>query len=624
MNRIPSRLLALLAGLCVALMTGVLPPATAHAQSTAPDCEPLQNQFISSGDTLTWGLKKSFRTYLTGPIARGSATVADGAEDAGEAGYRFSAGRGLYSMDSHALVMRWQGSVHFRGHHGALDVMMSDLALELPDGRAGTLHAHLRGKTLSGESFDVADLPLAKVTVERGRAFTSSSVTLTKDGAKAFSDFYAEGTELDPLSFTFTMKKDGTSCDAPAPINATGFHTGASGEPPIEGGQPGGSNPDDGVQSGEAPQSGEANGTHEGGQPGDGDVHEGGPRPRVGVEVLGANGESMTEGTTGSAVILRATGFTSGEKVTFEIHSDPVVLGTVDADGSGVAEWHGTLPASITTGVHTVHARGASGTATAPLTLRTAAPITTDEATRPAPSTPSAPVPTCAPDPNKFRFTGGALDWGVREKFRNYIRGSIAKGGWETGRGAAWNGTAQVFTFPVSSGWYDASTRTGRISYVGTVHFTGHGGVLDLTISDPTIVINRGSGTLEATVSSSDTSGKRTNHGRVSVLTLTGVSVNAALSGTAISASGASLNAGAVPAFAGFYEAGEAMDGLSSSLATAPGTACDPTTGQLIDYTQGGLAATGADATGLLLAAGLALGLGSLLLVGGRCLRTTR
>ena len=82
-------------------------------------------------------------------------------------------------------------------------------------------------------------------------------------------------------------------------------------------------------------------------------------------------------------------------------------------------------------------------------------------------------------------ITSGDLTWGVKESFRSYISGSIANGGWEVSDGA--NYSTPLFSWSNPTGEIDAESGEGAVSFLGTIHFTGHGGVLDLTLSNPTI-----------------------------------------------------------------------------------------------------------------------------------------
>ncbi|RRC94509.1 HtaA domain-containing protein [Schaalia canis] len=224
----------------------------------------------------------------------------------------------------------------------------------------------------------------------------------------------------------------------------------------------------------------------------------------------------------------------------------------------------------------------------------------------------------CAVDPHRKRITSGSLSWGVRSSFTTYVRGSIAKGGWNL-NGVTWDGS--TFNFPVSGGLYNTSTGSGTIYYSGTVQFYGHNGILDLTMSNPAVQINGNSGTLYMTVSGSDTSGNKFNLGRVAFASLGFNGVSASDSGLSFDGASVTLTDTGAKAFAGFYAAGTALDPMSSSASLAPATACDPETGELIEYdafgdvTAGGagrgLASTGTEAQALVWMSLMVLALGA-------------
>ncbi|SDU78719.1 sialidase-1 [Arcanobacterium phocae] len=71
----------------------------------------------------------------------------------------------------------------------------------------------------------------------------------------------------------------------------------------------------------------------------------------------------------GSDVVFTATGFQPGEEITFSVHSNPVVVGSVKANPQGIATitWH--VPTDFVVGNHHVEARGKKVVATAELTV---------------------------------------------------------------------------------------------------------------------------------------------------------------------------------------------------------------------------------------------------------------
>lgn len=181
------------------------------------------------------------------------------------------------------------------------------------------------------------------------------------------------------------------------------------------------------------------------------------------------------------------------------------------------------------------------------------------------------------------------LGWGVRDSFRNYVRGGIANGSWEL------NGTSYSSdTFNWSNGTGTFKGGKGSISFSGSVRFTGHHGILDTTIANPRLEINGNSGTLYATMTSNDPSGKATNYGEVALLKVDLSGLQSSADAVSVNGAATTLTAEGAKAFAGFYEAGKDMAPLSFSAAingaktttktvteTAyEGEGCDPVTGK--------------------------------------------
>ncbi|TDP57248.1 Htaa protein [Kocuria sp. AG109] len=167
---------------------------------------------------------------------------------------------------------------------------------------------------------------------------------------------------------------------------------------------------------------------------------------------------------------------------------------------------------------------------------------------------------------SKRTVDSGSMSWGVKESFRKYIKSPIARASWTVSGVQDRNG---IFTYDNASGYYDPATRTGQIDYPGTLHFTGHKGLLDLTIANARLQIRDGQGTLVADVDSRElnddykTPGKMISYKSVALAqvdlsgaTLTGDVISAQDARTTPTSKGAD-------AFAGFYEAGQELDPLS-------------------------------------------------------------
>ncbi|MGV0396825.1 HtaA domain-containing protein [Corynebacterium suicordis] len=157
--------------------------------------------------------------------------------------------------------------------------------------------------------------------------------------------------------------------------------------------------------------------------------------------------------------------------------------------------------------------------------------------------------------------TSSKAQWGVRESFRNYLTSSTAKGSWQTGGVGENNG---IFQFSGNSGAVNPSQKSGSVLYPGTIHFTGHGGTLDIKFSNMEIQFNGNSGQLLVNARSNTTEGQARDFGRIALANLSFSSLET----SATSASGTAtptLTAVGSEAFGSFYSAGEALDQLNFS-----------------------------------------------------------
>ncbi|MGY0462449.1 HtaA domain-containing protein [Kitasatospora sp. cg17-2] len=404
-----------------------------------------------SGGRLDWGIKQSFLTYVTGPIAKGTWALTGGAATVSGSGFRFHSATGSYDPAGGALTAAFSGGVRFTGHQengaNALDLSIGRLTFRAAAGGAAGLYADVSsksretGQVSNASQAKLAELSLAGVDL-RGAAgtLTLSNVpaTLTDAGAKAFGGFYTAGTALDPVSLSVNL---------PA-AQAT-------------------------------------------------------PTP--------------------------------------------------------------TAPASPT--------------AAAPTTTAPAAPVpsTTAPAAPASPSAPTSPAATPQATP-ATEFANGALDWGVRRTFRDYVTGTIAQGRWELSGGAADGGA--FYRWTPAKGSYDPATGALTAAFAGSVRFTGlksgdsYG--LDLTLANTAVTVADGKGVLRADVSG------RTPDGATQQLT--GVELGT-FDPAGLTTEGGLLKAVELPltlsesggkAFGGLYPAGTAMDPLSFAVALDPAAALPP------------------------------------------------
>jgi len=279
----------------------------------------------------------------------------------------------------------------------------------------------------------------------------------------------------------------------------------------------------------------------------------------------------------GGTITVTGSGFTAGQNVLVEVHSDPYALGTATVGADGRLTISGTLPADFPAGEHSVVAIVDGQTIAA-------AAVTIAAAATPAPTVEAAPVATCTAQ----SVSGASISWGVKESFVSYVNGPIAKGSADISWGSG-------------SGSFNADENLGRVNYGGAATFTGHGGVLNLTLSNPSIqVTGAGSATLSVVA----------NGSRVTIATLSLPA--ASVSGRAISwrNAAATLTSAGASLFSyngnAFYPAGTALDPVSFSWPLGAEVPCDVTT-------SGELAATGgqlSDATAWLGLSLLVLGVG--------------
>jgi len=172
----------------------------------------------------------------------------------------------------------------------------------------------------------------------------------------------------------------------------------------------------------------------------------------------------------------------------------------------------------------------------------------------------------------------GDLDWGVKKSFRDYVVGPIAHGEITTSDGASRHDDG-TFSFTAEDGTWDPTTETAKVTYDGTVTFTGHGGLLELTISDPELVVTGDEGILEAAVVSKTLeTGELEDYGRVDLADLAGAELGVGGDTLTVAADTVTLSDEGAEAFAGFYEAGAVLDPIGSALALGDEVRAEPET----------------------------------------------
>ncbi len=185
-------------------LTGALTPLACVVAIAAPaTAAPVT---FGSGH-LDWGVKQSFRSYITGPIAQGSYTASEGAVKLSEPDgvVRFEVLGGTYDSEAETGELTIGGSVRFTGHHDSLDISVRNLCLAFAGG-AGALYADVSSKDRETGRVDqytgipVVDAPSVPAPTPSGGdlGWPSIGTTLNAAAVPAF-DLYTAGEEFDPV-----------------------------------------------------------------------------------------------------------------------------------------------------------------------------------------------------------------------------------------------------------------------------------------------------------------------------------------------------------------------------------------------------------------------------------------
>lgn len=221
-----------------------------------------------------------------------------------------------------------------------------------------------------------------------------------------------------------------------------------------------------------------------------------------------------------------------------------------NGDGSASHSHNGSTPAA--------HPNGGKSGSFSSVSKNPAQPVCTPvTVTKQVPVKAAKNAPAASAD---GKVASADLGWGVRDSFRNYIRGGIANGSWDL-NGTTYSNNA----FQWAKGTGSFKDGKGSISFTGSVHFTGHHGILDTTISNPRLEINGKTAVLYATMVGNDMDGKSHNYGEVALLNVDVSGLQVSGDKISISGAGTTITAEGAKAFAGFYEAGKDMAPLSFS-----------------------------------------------------------
>jgi hypothetical protein len=185
----------------------------------------LEGCAVESGD-LTWGFKESFRSYISGSIANGEWTVADGATYE-TPNFGWTDATGTYDAATAGGQVDFAGSITFTGHDGALNTTVANPSIRFDDENTATLLLDVTGTTQEGvteeeTAVEFVTLDLSAATVENADGvitITGAPAVLTADGATVFGT-YETGEAFDAVTVSFTTADCAVAAEEPAAVDA--------------------------------------------------------------------------------------------------------------------------------------------------------------------------------------------------------------------------------------------------------------------------------------------------------------------------------------------------------------------------------------------------------------------
>lgn len=191
------------------------PAGTPQAATTAADsCTVTQAE-------LRWGVKESFRNYISGSIANGEWTTENGTAYETPA-FIWNTAEGALSPALDSGSVKFTGDVHFTGHGGLMKLDLRDPEIVFTGDDSAQLvlsmgSTDVEGAEVTYERVTAAKVDLAGYDAGDGSTFSipSAAVTLTSEGAAALNGDYGDyiaGAEMDALALEMTV----TGCDLTA------------------------------------------------------------------------------------------------------------------------------------------------------------------------------------------------------------------------------------------------------------------------------------------------------------------------------------------------------------------------------------------------------------------------
>ncbi|MGO1850134.1 MAG: HtaA domain-containing protein [Microbacterium sp.] len=166
----------------------------------------------SAEGSLQWGVKSNFRSYVTGDIAGGRITVAEGAKQAtGNGVFTFPQATSGSTWNGQTGTVQYAGQVTFYGHSGALNHTIANPSIQVTSTTSADLRINYNGTTIVFATIDLSQATRQGLTGDAVR-FSGAPATLTRAGAQFFSyqghEFYSPGEELDRVTFTIGQASD--------------------------------------------------------------------------------------------------------------------------------------------------------------------------------------------------------------------------------------------------------------------------------------------------------------------------------------------------------------------------------------------------------------------------------
>ncbi|MFH0520315.1 HtaA domain-containing protein [Streptomyces sp. M41] len=210
----------------------------------------------------------------------------------------------------------------------------------------------------------------------------------------------------------------------------------------------------------------------------------------------------------------------------------------------------------------------ASQSASASASASTSASASASQNPSPSSSPSGGTTPSTSAAPAAGDIADGTLGWGVKESFRSYVVGAVAKGTITASGGAGQSSGNGAFTFVDATGTYDTDAGELSAAFRGAVNFKGHkeNGEygLDLTLSDLRPTLDGGTGELTADVTSL---GEKSEDVVLADLEAAKSGLTATDDVITLNDIEATLTDSGAKAFGGFYTAGTALDPVDLSVA---------------------------------------------------------